>query len=322
MKLVIQIPCLNEEKTLPETIRDLPRSVAGIDTIEILVVDDGSTDRTAEAARQYGAHHVLRLGTNRGLARAFAAGLNQALTLGADIIVNTDADNQYCGADIPKLVQPILRGEADLVVGCRPIVHHPEFSPLKKVLQRAGSWTLRLISKTTVRDAPSGFRAFSRETAQRLFLYSGFSHCMETLIQAGNSGLRVASVDVGVNRKTRESRLYKSLPQYLWKSGSTMVAMFVLYRPAAFFAVRSTLPLLAAVALGLRFLFLVFITRHPDVHRTYLPSLILLLLLAMTGVLLLVFGVVAELIRTQRRLTEEVLYLRRKETQSGGRNPP
>ena len=219
MKLVIQIPCFNEEQTLPQTIHDLPQSIPGIDQIEILVVDDGSTDRTVEVARLCGAHHVLSLDTNRGLGRAFAMGLEKAMSLHADIVVNTDGDNQYVGADIAKLVEPILRHQADMVVGCRPIADHPEFSLLKKLLQSLGSWTLRSLSKTSVRDAASGFRAFSREACGRLVIYSRFSYCMETLIQAGNSHLRVDSVDIRVNPITRKSRLFKSLPEYLWKSG-------------------------------------------------------------------------------------------------------
>src|SRR2546423_1804344 len=185
MKLVIQIPCLNEEQTLPQTIRDLPASIPGVDRIEILVIDDGSTDRTAEVARSLGAHHVLKLGRRHGLARAFARGLQPALSLGADIVVNTDGDNQYAGADVAQLVQPIVQGNADMVIGCRPIDDHPEFSWLKKRMQQLGSWTLRELSQTTVRDAASGFRAFSRDTAQRLFIHSRVSYCMETLIQAG-----------------------------------------------------------------------------------------------------------------------------------------
>ncbi|HEY8240677.1 MAG TPA: glycosyltransferase family 2 protein, partial [Kiritimatiellia bacterium] len=193
MKLIIQIPCFNEAETLPATVRDLPKSIPGVDSIEVLVVDDGSTDNTAEVARGLGVHHVLGLGSNHGLARAFSLGIEQALRLGADIVVNTDADNQYCGADIPKLVQPILENHADIVVGSRPIADHPEFSATKKQLQLAGSRTLRWISKTTVRDAASGFRAYSREACLRNFIYSSFSYCMESLIQAGNMGLRVAS---------------------------------------------------------------------------------------------------------------------------------
>jgi glycosyltransferase involved in cell wall biosynthesis len=312
MKLVIQIPCFNEEHTLPQTIRDLPKSIPGIDQIEILVVNDGSRDRTAAVAQAAGAHHVLNLGTQRGLALAFTAGLDHALSLGADIVVNTDGDNQYMGADIPKLVEPILEGRADMVVGCRPIVEHREFSPLKKMLQLLGSWTLRAISKTTVRDAASGFRAFSRETCQRLFIYSRFSYCMETLIQAGNSNLRVDSVDIRVNPSTRPSRLFKSLPEYMWKSATTMIKMFIVYRPGGFFTLLASVPLAGALGLGLRFLWLVYFSPHPDPRRTYLPSLILLVVLALFAGLLFALAIIAELIRSQRLLSEEILYLRRR----------
>jgi glycosyltransferase involved in cell wall biosynthesis len=314
MKLVIQIPCLNEELTLPQTVRDLPKSIPGIDQIEILVVDDGSTDHTAAVARALGVRHILRLGKRRGLARAFAMGMREALSLGADIIVNTDGDNQYAGADIPKLVKPILEGRADMVVGCRPIEGHPEFSPSKKKLQHIGSWMLRGLSQTTVRDAASGFRAFSRETAQRLFIHSQFSHCIETLIQAGDLRLRVSSVDVDVNPNTRQSRLYQSLPEYLWKSGRTMLAMFVYYRPGSLFGTLAAANLTAAALLGLRFLYLVYLTPKPTPHRTYIPSLILLSILALIGVGLAALAVMAELIRTQRRLMEEMLFLLRKQT--------
>jgi glycosyltransferase involved in cell wall biosynthesis len=312
MKLVIQIPCLNEEATLPETLADLPKQIEGIDEIEVLIIDDGSTDRTAEVAREQGVDHILQMGTNRGLATAFRRGVDYALAKGADIVVNTDADNQYCGADIAELVQPVLRGEADLVVGCRPIVDHPEFSPLKKVLQLLGSWTLRQLSKTDVRDAPSGFRAFSRETCQRIFIHSRFSYCMETLIQAGNSGLRVASVDVRVNPKTRESRLFKSVGEYLRKSGGTMLLMFVLYRPARFFACMAAACFVPAVLLGLRFVWLIYLGSAREVGRTHIPSLLLLLLFAMSGVLLMALGVIGELVRSQRRVTEEMLLMQRR----------
>jgi glycosyltransferase involved in cell wall biosynthesis len=308
MRLFIQIPSLNEEETLPQTLADLPREIPGIESIEYLVIDDGSTDRTAEVARECGAHHVLRLGSNRGLATAFRMGVDYALAHGADIVVNTDGDNQYCGADIAKLVQPILTGNADLVVGCRPITDHPEFGPIKKLLQLLGSATLRTISKTTVRDAPSGFRAFSRETCQRIFLYSKFSYCMETLIQAGNNGLRISSVDIRVNPKTRDSRLFKSIPQYIWKTGSTMVSMFVLYRPGRFFISLALPFLMFAAALGVRFVYLIYGLEQRDPTRSHLPSLILLTLLATFGLALVIAGIFAELIRSQRRLTEEVLY--------------
>jgi glycosyltransferase involved in cell wall biosynthesis len=312
MRLFIQIPCLNEEETLPQTLADLPRKIPGIDDIQYLVIDDGSTDRTIEVAGECGAHHVLRLGSNRGLATAFRMGVDYALAHGADIVVNTDGDNQYCGADVAKLVEPILAGRADLVVGCRPIVDHPEFGVIKKFLQIAGSWVLRMISKTTVRDAPSGFRAFSREACLRIFLYSKFSYCMETLIQAGNNGLRIASVDIRVNPKTRDSRLFSSIPQYLWKTGSTMVSMFILYRPSRLFVTAAVACFFASLILGLRFIWLVYLVSNPDPNRTHLPSVILLAVFALTGCLFIVVAILAELSRSQRRLTEEALYQTRK----------
>ncbi|MGO8837791.1 MAG: glycosyltransferase family 2 protein [Limisphaerales bacterium] len=313
MKLVIQIPCFNEQETLPVTIRDLPKSIPGIDQIEILVVDDGSTDRTVEVARLCGAHHILSLGTNRGLGRAFAAGMEKAVSLGADIVVNTDGDNQYVGADIAKLVKPVLEHQADMVVGCRPIIDHPEFSPLKKMLQLAGSWTLRLLSKTSVRDAASGFRAFSREACKRLIIYSRFSYCMESLIQAGNSHLRVDSVDIRVNSTTRQSRLFKSTPEYLWKSSVIMVAMFVHYRPSLFFGLLSGVNLAGAAFLGLRFLYHIYLAPASAVHRTYIPSLILLAVLAIFGAGLAALAVIADLLRGNRRLMEEIVYQLRRQ---------
>lgn len=311
MKLIIQIPCLNEEDTLPETVADLPRKVPGFDTVEYLVIDDGSTDRTSEVARECGVHHILQLGSNRGLATAFRKGVDLALAKGADVVVNTDGDNQYCGADIPKLVEPVAKGEADIVVGSRPIVDHPEFGTAKKFLQLLGSRVLRMISKTTVRDAPSGFRAFSREACLRIFLHTKFSYCMETLIQAGNNGLRVASVDIRVNPKTRDSRLFSSIPQYVWKTGATMVSMFLLYRPSRLFFSLAGVAFGAALILGLRFLYLVYFCGSADPSRTYLPSIILLAICALAGLMMSAVGVLAELSRSQRRLTEETLYLQR-----------
>ncbi|MCE9616333.1 MAG: glycosyltransferase family 2 protein [Lentisphaerae bacterium] len=318
MKVIIQIPCFNEAETLPATVGDLPRQIPGVDTLEYLVIDDGSEDGTADVARQLGVHHILRLGSNRGLARAFAEGIERALALGADIVVNTDADNQYRAADIPKLLGPILVNQADVVVGCRPILEHPEFSSFKKMLQLLGSWTLRQISKTTVRDAASGFRAFSRESCQRLFIYSSFSYCMESLIQAGNMGLRVASVDIGVNPQTRPSRLFKSIPAYVRKQAGTMLAMFVLYRPGRFFSSLGGLLLAASVILGVRFLYLVYwLPREPG--RTYLPSLILLSLLALAGFLCFLLGIIGELMKFQRRIAEENLFLIRRAEDAGRR---
>lgn len=306
MKLIIQIPCLNEEDTIPLVIRDLPRSIAGIDQIEYLVVDDGSEDRTVAAARAAGVHHVLSLGTRRGLARAYSAGIEQALLLGADIIVNTDGDNQYPGADIPKLVQPILEQRADMVVGCRPIVDHPEFGLAKKLLQLLGSAMLRNLSRTQVRDAASGFRAISRDTAMRTFVHSSFSYCMETLIHAGDSRLRVVSVDVGVNPKTRESRLFRSVPEYLWKSGSTIVLMYVLFRPSRFFVSLAFLPLLTALYLLVRFVYLIYFTDAVAEGRSHVPSLIAALALILCAGGLLSLAIIAELMRKNRRLLENL----------------
>jgi glycosyltransferase involved in cell wall biosynthesis len=314
MKLIIQIPSFNEEENLARTIKELPQSIPGIDTIEVLVVDDGSSDATADVARQAGAHHLLQLETNRGLARAFAMGVERALELGADIVVNTDADNQYRGSDIAKLVEPILQRRAEMVIGCRPILDHPEFHPLKKLLQWLGSWTLRAISKTNVRDAASGFRAFSQEACLRLYVHSRFSYCMETLIQAGNSRLRVESVDIQINPQTRPSRLFKSVPEYLFKSGGTIIAMFILYRPARFFGLFGSCSFLAAVVLGLRYVYLIYL--NPDLSLTkvyHIPSLILAAILAVTGVLLIALGILGELIRSQRTLTEETLYQLRRQ---------
>jgi glycosyltransferase involved in cell wall biosynthesis len=303
---------LNEARTLPVTLRDLPAKIEGIDEIECLVIDDGSTDETVEVARRHGVRHILSLGSNRGLARAFAAGLDYALARGADVVVNTDADNQYFGGDIAALVRPLLDQKADLVVGCRPIKNHGEFGMCKKLLQLTGSWLLRLLSKTAVRDAASGFRAFSKETCMRLFVYSKFSYCMETLIQAGNSGMRVASVDIRVNPTTRPSRLFRNIPQYLCRSGCTMLNMFVLYRPGAFFISVSAVFFFVALALGARFLWLVYWTGVPDHTRTYLPSLILLALCALVSVFLFFLGILGELLGAQRKIAEENMFLLKK----------
>ena len=311
MKVFIQIPCFNEELTLPEVIRDLPTQIDGVDEIEVMIVDDGSSDKTIEVARSLGIKHIVALETNRGLATAFRRGVEYALAHGADILVNTDGDNQYFGGDIGKLCQPILEKKADLVVGCRPITGHKEFSPLKKLLQLLGSWTLRRISKTTVRDAASGFRAFSRETLLRIFIHSRLSYCMETLIQAGNSGLRVSSVDIRVNPKTRESRLFKSIPQYIKKSGGTMLAMFILYRPGRFFFTLS-LPFWAfSLLIGLRAVYLVMF--HSLRYREFIPSYFILLFSATLAIVLCLLALVGELLKAQRRISEEQLYIMRQQ---------
>lgn len=311
MKLFIQIPCLNEENTIVQTVADLPKALPGISEIRYLVIDDGSTDDTVQKAREAGVHHVISNGINRGLGHSFMEGLRFCLAHGADIVVNTDGDNQYFGGDISKLVAPIVDGEADMVVGSRPIREHTEFSPFKKLMQALGSFTLRRISKTDVRDAASGFRAFSRDTCMRLQVYSRFSYCMETIIQAGTAGLKVASVDIRVNPKTRESRLFSNIYEHIGKSGLTILAMFMLYRPGRFFFTLGTVFNAAALVLGLRFIYLVYILKA-TLGRTYVPSLILLSLCAIIGGLSYVAGIFGEILKYNRIITERNNYLLRK----------
>lgn len=310
MKLIIQIPCYNEENTLAEVIHDLPKKIDGIDTIEYLVIDDGSADNTVKIAKELGVDHILELGSNRGLAKAFSAGIDYALSHDADIVVNTDGDNQYKGEDIEKLVQPILKNKADIVVGARPIVKHHEFSIIKKFFQLLGSWMLRQVSKTKVKDAPSGFRAFTKEACQRMFIYSKFSYTMENLIQAGNSNMRVTSVDIRVNPKTRESRLFSNMFEHIYKSGSTMLLMYVLYRPGRFFFWIGSILNIIALIIGLRFLYLVFLVEESS-RRTYIPSLILLAILAFWGIISYMIGIIGELLKANRRQNEEIIYLNR-----------
>ncbi|MCE9627247.1 MAG: glycosyltransferase family 2 protein [Candidatus Eisenbacteria bacterium] len=304
MKLVIQIPCLNEEATLPVTIRDLPAQLPGIDRIEILVIDDGSSDRTSEIAHQLGAARIVRFPARRGLARAFDTGLREALAMGADIIVNTDADNQYMGADIGKLITPILEKRADMVLGSRPIDSIEHFSPLKKTLQRLGSGVVRALSNTDVPDATSGFRAYSREAAVRLTVLTGFTYTLETLIQASQKNLTIAHVPIRVNGKLRESRLFKGMGSYISRSLGTMLRVYLLYQPLKFFLSLAGLSLLAAVALFARFLLIY--ARQP-VDSGHVQSLIVAGALAVIGVLFVSLGVLSDLTAMNRRLLEEVV---------------
>jgi glycosyltransferase involved in cell wall biosynthesis len=311
MKLIIQIPCYNEEKTLAETVRDLPGKIDGIDEIEIMVIDDGSSDKTVAVAEKLGVHHIVRQIYNKGLAKTFMNGINHALKNKADIVVNTDGDNQYFGGDIEKLVRPIIEKKADMVVGCRPIMEHPEFNVIKKILQVCGSWVLRKISKTDARDAASGFRAFSKETCLKIFVHSNFSYCMETLIQAGNSGLKVASVDIRVNKKTRESRLFTNMFQYVKKSGMTILSMFLIYRPGLFFSFCGIFSFSISFLIGMRFLWLTYFVSSPNPDRTYIPSLILLSIFTFLGLVSLILGVFGELMKFQRKLVEELIQKQR-----------
>jgi len=301
-KLIIQIPCFEEAEHLPVTLGDLPRAVPGFERVEWLVVDDGSTDGTAEAASRGGVDHVVRLSRHRGLARAFTEGLEASLRLGADVIVNVDADNQYRADDIVHLVAPILRGDADMVVGARPIDDISHFSPLKKALQRLGSRVVRMASGTDVPDATSGFRALSREAARRLHVFSEYSYTLETIIQAGWKGLAVASVPVRVNPDLRPSKLVTSLPAYLRRQLLTILRIFVTYRPFFFFASLGAVAFGAGFLLGLRFLYF-YLTEGGGGH---VQSVILASLLLGSGLALGLIGLVADLVSVNRKLLEEV----------------
>jgi len=308
VKLIIQIPCFNEEQTLPQTVRDLPKSIPGVDIIELLVIDDGSCDRTLDVARELGIHHVVCLRQHVGLARAFIAGLEEALRAGADIIVNTDADNQYDADDLPALVAPILEGRAGMVVGDRGVTSLVHFSPTKRFLQRVGSWVVQLAAGLKVPDATSGFRAFSREAALRMTVLSDYSYTLETLIQAGARHLGVVYVPVHTNPQTRESRLIRSIPQYLVVSVITIIRAYTMYQPLRVFASIGALFAGIGMLLGLRFLYYYLIglsTRSPVGH---VQSLILAAILVIIGVQIGLIGLVADLIGFNRKLIEQTLY--------------
>jgi len=318
VKLVIQIPCYNEEATLPETIRALPRRLEAIDAIEILVVDDGSTDRTAEVAKASGADRVVRLSSNQGLARAFLAGIEASLRAGADIIVNTDGDNQYCGDDVTRLVAPILEGRAEIVVGARPIDRIRHFSVTKRLLEKLGSWVVRVVSGTDIADAPSGFRAFSRRAALQLSVFSSYTYTLETIIQAGLKNIPIVSVPIRTNDCRRPSRLVRSVPSYVWRSVLTIARIFMVYRPLQFFCLLAAPPLAAGAALVLRWLYLFLFV---DPTRSRAPSLIAAAILLVLGFQLVAVGLVAELAGANRQLLEEIR-LRQREQHLGGAPGP
>jgi glycosyltransferase involved in cell wall biosynthesis len=307
-KLIVQIPCYNEAASLPEALAALPREIPGIERIEILVIDDGSKDGTAEVARAAGAHHIVRFPRNLGLAAAFTAGLHESLRQGADIIVNTDADNQYDAADIPRLIEPLLAGRADVVVGNRRVGTLAHFSPVKRGLQVLGSWVIAQASGLETPDATSGFRALTRDAALRTFVLSGYSYTVETLIQAGASRMTVLYVPVGVNPHTRPSRLMRSIPQYIRKSGVTILRAYTMYRPLrVFLAIGSTLIVLGMIP-GFRFLYL-FSTGQRVGH---VQSLILAAILLIVGFHVALIGLLADLLSCNRKLLEEVVYRVRK----------
>jgi glycosyltransferase involved in cell wall biosynthesis len=296
MKLIIQIPCLNEEETLPVTVRDLPREVDGFDAVEWLVIDDGSTDRTVEVARELGVDHIVRLTNNKGLANGFQAGLDACLKLGADVIVNTDADNQYDGRDIPKLVAPIVAGDADMVVGDRQVMTIEHFSPAKKALQRLGSWVVRQASQTDVPDTTSGFRAYNREAALALQVVSKFTYTLETIIQAGKMTVAIDHVPVRTNEKLRESRLFPSMWTYIRRNGISIFRIYSLYEPLKVFMTAALLVGLAAVIVWARFLYF-YIEGSGAGH---VQSLILGAVLFNAATVLVALGVIGDLLSGQR----------------------
>ena len=308
MKLIIQIPCFNEEETLPQTIADLPKLIEGIDVIEYLVINDGSTDNTVGVAKDLGVHHIISFSKNKGLSRSFMAGLDKGLYLGADIIVNTDADNQYVGADIEKLVNPILTGHADIVVGERPIESTPHFSKLKKRLQRFGSFVVRMASGTAVPDAPSGFRAYSRDAALRINVTNPYTYTLETIIQSGVNKAAITFVPVRTNPETRDSRLFKSMWGYVRRSASIIIRSYIMYRPLKFLGTIGTVLFTIGFLISLRFLILLIIGSVGQ----HIPSLILSSILMMLGVIVFVCGIIADVVSVNRKLLEDIQYRIRK----------
>ncbi len=303
MKLIIQIPCLNEETTLPGTIVDLPRQIDGIEAIELLIVDDGSTDRTVDVAREHGVDHIVRLTNNKGLAAAFQAGLDACLKLGADVVVNTDADNQYRGADIPKLLAPILAGKADLVVGDRQVSQIEHFSGAKKSLQRLGSWVVRRLSGTEIADTTSGFRAYSREAALQLLVVDEFTYTLESLIQAGKMLVAVDQVQVGTNSQTRESRLFDSTGSYVRRNALGILRIYARYEPLRVFATAGLVVFVAAIGAWMPFLLDWIINGDSTGH---IQSLILGAVLFIAAVQLVALGVIGDLLAGQRVMTQRV----------------
>lgn len=304
MKLIIQIPCYNEAETLEVALNDLPRKIEGIDVIEYLIINDGSSDNTVEVARDWGVNYIVNFRNNKGLARGFMAGLDACLRNGADIIVNTDADNQYCGADIEKLIQPILRGEAGMVVGERPIDQTAHFSPLKKKLQHLGSWVVRKASRTSIPDAPSGFRAYSRHTAMRLNVINEYTYTLETIVQAGRQKMAVTSVPIRTNAELRPSRLFHSMFGYVKKSMLTIGRALMMYKPLFVFACIAAVFGIAGVGIGIRYIVYLCMGQGEG----HIQSLILASMLIIIAVLCGVIGLLGDVISANRKLLEEIQF--------------
>lgn len=309
MKLIIQIPCYNEAQTLRVALDHLPRKIEGIDAIEVLIINDGSTDDTVRVAREWGVNHIVSFKQNKGLARGFMAGIDACLHLGADIIVNTDADDQYVGADIERLVRPILDGKSDIVIGERPIDETEHFSKKKKMFQHLGSWVVRLASNSDIPDAPSGFRAYSREAALRLNVVNEYTYTLETIIQAGWNRTAMTSVPVRTNPELRPSRLFKSMGRYIKRSATVILRSFAMYKPMRFFGMIGGVFFLLGLILGVRFLWIFLATGSGSGH---IQSLILCAVLLMIGVQAFLTGVLADIISDNRKLLEDVQYRVRK----------
>jgi glycosyltransferase involved in cell wall biosynthesis len=309
MKLIIQIACYNEEETLPETLKALPRQLEGIDEIEILIIDDGSKDQTVQVAKEHGVDHIISFKKNQGLARSFMAGVNTCLKYGADIIVNTDADNQYQAGDIPKLLQPILAGQADLVIGTRPISRLQHFSFTKKVMQKVGSWLVRKVSHTGVQDAPSGFRAISRNAALKLNVFNNFTYTHETIIQAGLKNMAIACVPIEVNPTSRPSRLFKSVPVYIIRSLIAILRMMVVYRPFRFFLTLGLIFFLGGLVFGIRYLYFLLLGEGTG----HVQSVIFSGVLVGISFQMILVAFVADLLGVNRKLLEEIQYRLRKQ---------
>lgn len=304
MKLIIQIPCYNEEETLSETINDIPEKIDGIDEIEILVVNDGSTDTTTQVARELKVNYIVEFPKNLGLARAFDAGLKNCVKYGADIIVNLDADNQYCAEDIPKLIKPLLENKADIVIGARPIEKIKNFSPVKKILQKLGSYVMKKISGADILDAPSGFRAFSRYAAKRINIFDNYTYTMESIIQAQRKGLSIVSVPIRVNENdfARPSRLIKNNFQYIFRYAKTMIRFFIIYHPFRFFASLAAFFFILGFGIGLRFLYFYFLGDGAG----HIQSLILCGLLITVSFQTALLAIIADLMGINRKLIEDV----------------
>ena len=292
MKLIIQIPCLNEAKTLKVALDDLPKQIEGIDEIEYLIINDGSSDNTVEVAKDWGVNYIVSFVNNKGLAKGFTAGLDACIRNGADIIVNTDADNQYRGSDIAKLIKPILDGKAEIVIGERPIDNTPDFSPIKKKLQHLGSFVVRIASDTDIPDAPSGFRAFSRDAAMHLNVINNYTYTLETIVQAGRNQMAITSVPINTNPELRKSRLFHSMGAYIKKSILTIIRAFMMYRPLIFFSIVGGIPFFIGLVLGIRFLYY-YLKGYGNGH---IQSLVFASTLMMLGFTTFMMGLQADLI--------------------------